>query len=789
MQTFDVLSPDGEPLFLANFLNEKKAKLEEHERPRHRWVRNQEELDAFLRQHDILGRATYHTVAKLKPGSWRKKENVHATLFIWAETDFKDHPGLGREEICRRIEAIPDRIKPTFCVFSGHGVHLYWLLKEPEDASPGEAQRRIEEALALACNYIGGDPHVVDTARLLRTPGSHNTREPGESLPVRFEAVEMSRRYDLGDLVDLWLEAHPILPSPIKTNGHAQGAFDYQPGGSEGPTAEGPVHIEVRLAAMRFKGRGDTAINPTQLAATASLTGAGRPIVETVAKVLAATQAAVKDDDRCVSWDWAAEEAEILRMCYGLVNKAMEENGEDLSHTLPDDLYDQWQQALQQGKRPQICGGGARRAHVRGFPWETKSTTDDTQEDERSEEPPRDEPKEEHANGRTTPGNLLGSAWYFGDPVPEQPPMLVPFLIPARGFGYLGGQWGTMKTFILNDLSVAVASNGKFAGQQVSGPGVVIQIELEGSHNEARMFAAACVRQCRDERLPIVHLKKEPPKILINGQPNPRFREWIVQLAEFAKAVAVQFDLPTALITIDPQNKVAGFKDEQSSSEGQFVSDAFSELAKMAECTVLVSDHFGKDPSAGLRGTSVKETNPLFILNTSEQQKDVYARRQLEIRKMRNGPSGLAIEFWMEDQDVVVDQIVRNEDNTTSVQPATVKTLVIRWGEGLRPISQTGGRVSRNEVPPTSQRALAVLAELIEDVGIALPGGCNAPLGQRGIPLSIWRQALVKEGVIGGPKPHVAFTRIREALSNHQEIETSEEFAWIPLTQKGSGVL
>jgi hypothetical protein len=321
MQTFDVLSPDGEPLFLANFLNEKKAKLEEHERPRHRWVRNQEELDAFLRQHDILGRATYHTVAKLKPGSWRKKENVHATLFIWAETDFKDHPGLGREEICRRIEAIPDRIKPTFCVFSGHGVHLYWLLKEPEDASPGEAQRRIEEALALACNYIGGDPHVVDTARLLRTPGSHNTREPGESLPVRFEAVEMSRRYDLGDLVDFWLEAHPILPSPIKTNGHAQGAFDYQPGGSEGPTAEGPVHIEVRLAAMRFKGRGDTAINPTQLAATASLTGAGRPIVETVAKVLAATQAAVKDDDRCVSWDWAAEEAEILRMCYGLVNK------------------------------------------------------------------------------------------------------------------------------------------------------------------------------------------------------------------------------------------------------------------------------------------------------------------------------------------------------------------------------------------------------------------------------------------------------------------------------------
>src|SRR5262249_38595468 len=81
---------------------------------------------------------------------------------------------------------------------------------------------------------------------------------------------------------------------------------------------------------------------------------------------------------------------------------------------------------------------------------------------------------------RVRPGSLLGAAWYFGDPAPEQLPMLVPFFIPARGFGYLGGQWGTFKTFVVNDLAVAIASGGKFAGQQVSGRGVVIQIELEG---------------------------------------------------------------------------------------------------------------------------------------------------------------------------------------------------------------------------------------------------------------------------------------------------------------------
>jgi hypothetical protein len=276
---------------------------------------------------------------------------------------------------------------------------------------------------------------------------------------------------------------------------------------------------------------------------------------------------------------------------------------------------------------------------------------------------------------RARPGNLLGPAWYFGDPAPEQLPMLVPFFIPARGFGYLGGQWGTFKTFVVNDLAVAIASGGKFAGQQVSGRGVVIQIELEGSNNEARMLAAAKVRECQNERLPIVHLKKDPPKILINARANPQFREWLRQLADFALAVARQFDLPLALITIDPQNKVAGFKDEQSSSEGQVVSDAFSDLAKMAGCTVLVVDHFGKDPDAGLRGTSVKETSALFILNTSDQQKETHARRYLEIRKMRNGPSGIAVDFWMEDEEVSVQQLVKTEAGVTAAETTMIRTL------------------------------------------------------------------------------------------------------------------
>src|SRR6266498_3702023 len=65
---------------------------------------------------------------------------------------------------------------------------------------------------------------------------------------------------------------------------------------------------------------------------------------------------------------------------------------------------------------------------------------------------------ERDANGDPVPPASLGKAWHFGDPIPAQQPMLIPDLLPLKGFGYLGGQRSTLKTFITNDLSVAIAS-------------------------------------------------------------------------------------------------------------------------------------------------------------------------------------------------------------------------------------------------------------------------------------------------------------------------------------------
>jgi AAA domain/Bifunctional DNA primase/polymerase, N-terminal len=408
-------------------------------------------------------------------------------------------------------------------------------------------------------------------------------------------------------------------------------------------------------------------------------------------------------------------------------------------------------------------------------PWPGSGQAEESVREEQPAEP------QDGVRRRPVPPPSLGEAWYFGEPVPALPPMLVPGLLPRKGYGYLGGQWGTFKTFVTNDLAVAVASGETFAGQQVTMRGAVVQIELEGSHNELRVYAAAAARGVSGEELPIAHLHVSPPTIMINGRPNPAWPKWSKELAKYAREIAEYYGLPLALIIIDPQNRIAGFKDEQSSGEGQTVSNAWDALYRQADCLVLVVDHYGKDASAGLRGTSAKETNPLYVLGTGETKRDVYERRELNVRKMRNGISGLAVSFWMEDREVTIQKKLRSEDGVESVVAHTDKTLVIRWGDQLRPVGvrddDGGGEVSKQQ-----RRALAVLGELIGGgSGLVLPPECGATPGLRGTKLATWRLRLIDKTVIEGKNTSAAFSQIKNALLDRKEIDISHGFVWVPL--------
>src|SRR5262249_41514466 len=205
---------------------------------------------------------------------------------------------------------------------------------------------------------------------------------------------------------------------------------------------------------------------------------------------------------------------------------------------------------------------------------------------------------------------------------------------------------------------------------------------------------------------------------MTGGRANRDWPAFSDKLAKFAKDFAAARNVPLTAIMIHPQKSVAGFKDEQSSAEGQTASNAWWRLSRAADCLVIVVDHLGKDPDAGLRGTSAKETNPLFILSTGETKTDTFCERKLEIRKMRNGRAGLCASFQMEAFDVEIDQAIKGEDGAERLERVTHDTLVVKWGNELVPVGQKDGGRPERDWPESVRDLRSAIVDAMAESGV-----------------------------------------------------------------------
>jgi hypothetical protein len=121
-----------------------------------------------------------------------KKEDTFPGLVAWLDLDFKDFPG-GEAEARTRLRGFP--LEPSIVVRSGHGLHAYWILKEPTEPAILEC---LSKGLAKA---LGGD-HAFDAARILRLPGTMNRKDPANPVPVEVDVLEASRTYNASDIQD-----------------------------------------------------------------------------------------------------------------------------------------------------------------------------------------------------------------------------------------------------------------------------------------------------------------------------------------------------------------------------------------------------------------------------------------------------------------------------------------------------------------------------------------------------------------------------------------------------------
>jgi P4 family phage/plasmid primase-like protien len=301
------------------------------------FTRDLEDILLHLVRHDIPGMGTYYAVATRKMGKASgKRDNLCELRTLWSDVDFKRLAPRFRsvEAIVEMGQSLP--YPPSIYIATGGGVHLLWLLDETLDVSlerPGAAalEATIVDTLKRLAGVVGGDPRVCDLARILRLPGTVNSKPgviDGECRVIE-EVSDWERQYPLADLEE-WLdwqrpmvelvEEVPVAPSsrPSAAPPDPFAAYAADLG------IHLPKDIDALLEGMRYGG-GDAGIHAVQLAVSASLAKRGEPVDDIVAMLLEVTRrAAGMDGDR---WNWSREEANIKRMTedailkYGVIKR------------------------------------------------------------------------------------------------------------------------------------------------------------------------------------------------------------------------------------------------------------------------------------------------------------------------------------------------------------------------------------------------------------------------------------------------------------------------------------
>lgn len=187
---------------------------------------------------------------------------------------------------------------PSIVVDSGGGLHAYWLLTEPEDTK----DVRLVPLLRRLKDVFGGDPAVCDVARIMRLPGTHNTKR-GDRREVAI-VHQSEARYNLPDIEE-WLSWQPQL------RGEPVNPFL---AAAERLGVRGSLDVDALLAGMKPGN-----IHDTLLRASASLASSGKTEDEIVETLMPAVRLACGEEGR--RWDWQREESSLRKMIQGARSK------------------------------------------------------------------------------------------------------------------------------------------------------------------------------------------------------------------------------------------------------------------------------------------------------------------------------------------------------------------------------------------------------------------------------------------------------------------------------------
>jgi P4 family phage/plasmid primase-like protien len=308
---------DGET-YVCSFTNERGAGPE-----RHVIGRSNGKITQFLKNWDKEGRGAFVCVGTLKKGAQsRNKAKIAETPCLHADIDFKDLDTLGEEPVKFVLRQLA-RLKypPSIIVLSGGGVHAYWLFKEALDTQT--EMERIETALRQLADVVGGDLSVCEVSRVMRVPGSHNTKEHVGRKEVEIVELHPDRRFELDDIEEWLSEQSPVMlrksREHAKTAGETDDVYKFFEDYAKRLGIKPLIDVDARLKAMIYMGGGNSGIHQTQIECGASMLSSGMAVDDVVEVLMEATRRAAGEYG--TRWRWEREKKKIRRDCESWIKK------------------------------------------------------------------------------------------------------------------------------------------------------------------------------------------------------------------------------------------------------------------------------------------------------------------------------------------------------------------------------------------------------------------------------------------------------------------------------------
>jgi hypothetical protein len=278
---------DGRPIHLCSYANDRSETKKFP--PHHDTIRDPADVDVFIEENDITGRATYFAVNVMR-GRRRSKEKIAQYNALYTDIDFK---GVVEDEKTIRGVLAKLPIKPSAVVSSGHGLHVYWLLGPVIESSDINLED-FEELLRKLAHILAGDESAAEAARVLRLPESHNSKG-GEWLDVNVvEELTSWKTYSFDEL-RAWIESAAPLPpllnhkqtkadNEIATR-QSRGSNPYLDFYNETRAESGGFDAKEWLDKMSYKGGGN-GINNTYSHVVGAMVEEERPVEECLRALL-----------------------------------------------------------------------------------------------------------------------------------------------------------------------------------------------------------------------------------------------------------------------------------------------------------------------------------------------------------------------------------------------------------------------------------------------------------------------------------------------------------------------